>query len=294
MADPGDRDRPARTLGPAVAGTWYPSGTGELERQVDGLLRAAADSSDARPGPSPSALIAPHAGFVYSGAVAGKGFSLVRDQSYERVILLGPSHYASFQGAGLPSAEAYRTPLGTLPIDTETIARIGQRPGMRIDDGPFEPEHCLEAELPFLQRSLAPGWLVIPVLMGGGGGSQSRRQVVEALAPIVDERTLVVVSSDFTHYGPRFGYVPFRDLVPERIRRLDMGAVERILHFDRQGFDDYVAETGATICGRAAIDVLLGLLEPGATSELVAYDTSGRMTGDWDHSVSYASLAFRN
>jgi AmmeMemoRadiSam system protein B len=80
--------------------------------------------------------------------------------------------------------------------------------------------------------------------------------------------------------------------VPERIRQLDMGAVERILELDREGFGRYVAETGATICGRVAIDVLLGMLGSGSRAELVAYDTSGRMTGDWNHSVSYASISF--
>jgi len=128
--------------------------------------------------------------------------------------------------------------------------------------------------------------------MGGASPSRSVNCVIDALEPLMDSETLVVVSSDFTHYGPGFGYVPFRDLVPERIRQLDMGAVERILEFDREGLGRYVAETGATICGRVAIDVLLGMLGPGTRAELVAYDTSGRMTGDWSHSVSYASISF--
>ena len=292
MADSDDTGARPTTLGPAVAGTWYLSGARELQEQVDGLLRTPRAPKDTASLGVPSALISPHAGFVYSGAVAGQGFGRLRGSSPRRVLVMGPSHYASFQGACLPAAGAFRTPLGSVPLDRDTIDRIGRKPGFRIDDGPFGPEHCLEAEIPFLQRVLAAGWSLIPVLMGGGSPSRSVGHVVDALAPLVDSDTLVVVSSDFTHYGPGFGYVPFHELVPERIRQLDMGAVERILELDREGFGRYVAETGATICGRTAIDVLLGMLESGTRAELAAYDTSGRMTGDWSHSVSYASISF--
>jgi hypothetical protein len=101
-----------------------------------------------------------------------------------------------------------------------------------------------------------------------------------------------VVSSDFTHYGPRFGYVPFDKDVPEAIERLDLGAVQPIVDLDAPGFERYVRETGATICGHAAISVLLRLLGGETTGRLDAYDTSGRITGDWGHSVSYAALSF--
>jgi len=289
MADSDDTGARPTTLGPAVAGTWYPSGAEELREQVDGLLRA---PNDTAPAGVLSALISPHAGFVYSGAVAGQGFGRLRGRSSRRVLLMGPSHYASFQGACLPAADALRTPLGSVPIDRDTVERIGRKSGFRIDDAPFGPEHCLEAEIPFLQRTLGPGWSLVPILLGGGSPSRSVSRVVDALAPLLDSETFVVVSSDFTHYGPGFGYVPFRELVPERIRQLDMGAVERILELDREGFGRYVAETGATICGRVAIEVLMGMLGTGTRAELVAYDTSGRMTGDWNHSVSYASISF--
>jgi len=292
MADADDTGTRRKTLGPAVAGTWYPSAAGELERQVDDLLGEPRASTGDSSSASLAGLISPHAGFVYSGAVAAKGFARLRGRSLRRILLIGPSHYASFQGACLPAADAFRTPLGSVPLDRETIESVSRQPGFRIDDDPFGPEHCLEAEIPFLQRALAPGWLLVPVLLGGGSPGRSISRIVDALAPLLDSQTLVVVSSDFTHYGPGFGYVPFRELVPERLRQLDMGAVERILELDREGFDRYVAETGATICGRVAIDVLLGMLGSETRAELVAYDTSGRMTGDWNHSVSYASISF--
>jgi len=279
-----------RRLGPNVAGSWYPADRGELARLLDGYL-APAEGRE-RAAERPVALIAPHAGYVYSGAVAGRGFRHLRRRSCARVVLLGPSHHVAFDGAALPGAEVYQTPLGEAPIDSASVSRLRNLPGMRVDDGPFRPEHCLEMEIPFLQHTLEPGWRLLPVLIGAGSDAASRSRVADALLPLADPHTLVVVSSDFTHYGPRFSYVPFRSDVPRRLRELDMGAVDRILAFDRGGFAEYVQRTQATICGMSAIDVLLGLLPGGLQASLEAYDTSGRITGDWEHSVSYASLLF--
>jgi AmmeMemoRadiSam system protein B len=238
-------------------------------------------------------VIAPHAGFVYSGLVAAKGFARLGDDAYERVILLGPSHYAGFDGAVLPDASVYRTPLGDVPIDAEACETLRGRDGFRVDNGPFRPEHCLEAEMPFLQRRLRAGWRAVPVLVGALGPRIGAAQLADGLRPLLGPETLVVVSSDFTHYGPRFGYVPFDQDVPRSLEKLDLGAVERILAWDAEGFEEYVTRTGATVCGRHPIRVLLDLVPGGLEGRLAAYDTSGRITGEWDHSVSYASLVFR-
>ena len=281
-----------RSLGPAVAGTWYPGDEASLAHVVDDLLGASAGDSDPDTG-RVLALIEPHAGYVYSGRVAGEGFRGVCGQDVGRVILIGPSHYEAFTGAAVPEADAYRTPLGEVELDTEALEALARQSRIRASNRPFRQEHCLESEIPFLQRALAPGWRLIPVLLGSGTSGAAAQQIADALRPLLDATTLVVVSSDFTHYGPRFGYVPFRDDVRERIRGLDMGAVERIRRRDVTGFESYLQETGATICGRDAINVLLRLLPGDVEARLTAYDTSGSLTGDWDHSVSYASMAFR-
>ena len=132
------------------------------------------------------------------------------------------------------------------------------------------------------------------VLLGSAGEGQSLQTVADAVRPWVDQTTLLVASSDFTHYGHSFHYVPFETEVPRRIRELDHGALEPILAGDLDGFEAYVARTGATICGRDAIGLVLRLLPAQREAILAAYDTSGRLTGTWDHSVSYASLIFRN
>jgi AmmeMemoRadiSam system protein B len=278
-----------KQLGPTVAGSWYPGQRGALERQIDALLSAIREQP---PDGRLLALIAPHAGLIYSGAVAAGGFRHVVGHSYERVILIGPSHHAYFQGAALPSAAFYGTPLGQVPMDGETIAILEQQPGVTIDDRPFLPEHCLEMEIPFLQRALDPGWALVPLLIGGGSSAADCNMVAAAIKPLIGPETLLVVSTDFTHYGPRFSFVPFTTDVPGRLRELDMGALDHILALDRSGFEQYIDRTGATICGKHAIDVLLCLLPEEVEASLVAYDTSGSITGEWGHSVSYASLAF--
>jgi AmmeMemoRadiSam system protein B len=280
-------------IGPAVAGRWYAASEAQLEREVEGLFARATPRRDAPPAPpSLSAVIAPHAGFQFSGAVAASAFRALRDRPIERVLLLGPSHYERFDGCALPDAAAYRTPLGDVPIDRDATARLGRAPGFRVDSRPFAPEHSLEAELPFLQRALPRGFHVVPVLVGGGASAASLAGAAAALAALVGPGTLTVVSSDFTHYGERFGYVPFTGHVEPRVRELDMRAVEHIVALDRAGFENYATRTGITICGRAAIEILLRLLPAGTRGQLADYDTSGRQTGDWDHTVSYASLLF--
>jgi hypothetical protein len=281
-------------VGPAVAGSWYPASREALRREVSRLLREAAaiGTPGGWAGETPAALIAPHAGYIYSGTVAAAGFRLLEARPVALVLLLGPSHYEAFDGATLPASAAYRTPLGDVPIDAGVVERLARRPGIRITDRPFGTEHSLEAELPFLQEVLAPGWRLVPVLVGAGSTRAGLDQVAAALGDLLGPDTLVVVSSDFTHFGPRFGYVPFHDDIPRRIRELDLGALERILAGDRRGFESYVRDTGATICGRDPIAVLLRLLPEACPAALVAYDTSGRMTSDWAHSVSYASVVF--
>jgi hypothetical protein len=280
------------TVGPAVAGRWYAADPSALRHEVSGLFDRAPERPVRLPRAEPFALVAPHAGFMFSGAVAAAAFREWQRGAVERVLLLGPSHYEAFDGGAVPAAGAYRTPLGDVAIDTEATARLAGHHGFRRNDRPFGPEHSLEAELPFLQVALPAGFRVVPVLLGAGTSAAGIEDVTDGLRPLIEPGTAIVVSSDFTHYGRGFGYLPFTGDVERRLRELDLGAVERIVAADRHGFDAYVARTGATICGRAAIAVLLRLLPEKAQGHLVAYDTSGRMTGDWTHTVSYASLLF--
>ncbi len=283
---------PSVTLGPAVAGRWYPASPSALAAEVDRLVAAAPAASDrisALPG-ALRAVIAPHAGYVYSGEIAARALAPFGGERFDRVLLLGPSHYHRFQGAMIPEASHFATPLGAVPVDAAALASLRGRAGIGVSDLPFRPEHALESEIPFLQRLLAPGWKVVPVLVGTSCTEAEVSRIAEALAGLLDPGTLVVVSSDFTHYGDAFGYVPFRDRVRERLEELDLGAAGKIEAGDAAGFDRYCDETGATICGRKSIAVLLRFPAAGRRGVLLGYDTSGRMTGDWSHTVSYAAL----
>jgi AmmeMemoRadiSam system protein B len=269
-------------LHPAVAGSWYPEDPARLSALVDRLL---AEAPEPPPEP-PLALIAPHAGFPYSGAVAATAFACLRHRAFSRVLLVGPSHYASFRGGVTPEADTWRLPLGDLAIEPGPLLRR---------TSPFLREHCLEAELPFLQRALGGSFSVVPVLVGPGSDAADLQALADSLAPLLTADTLLVVSSDFTHFGEAFGYVPFDPGdadVAARIRVLDGGALQRIEAGDVHGFERHVERTGATICGRHAIGVLLRLptVRRSPARRTLAYATSGAMTGSFEHSVSYAAV----
>ncbi len=275
---------------PAVAGRFYPGEVGPLT----GFLEEHLVPSHEAPGPCPRALVAPHAGYVYSGATAARAFAKLQGHTIERVLLLGPSHYVAFRGISVAPHQAFRTPLGDMPLDTDACRqaatgdfRFSQRPDAH------RQEHSLEVELPFLQH-VEPFASLIPIVCGQMT-VEDIRDVAEKLLPLWDARTLLVVSTDFTHYGDHFGYWPFgvHD-APDRLPKLDGGAIEQIQAGSMEGFLKYVEETGATICGRFPLAVMLAMQEMRGTparTELLEYTTSGAMTGSYRSSVSYAAIA---
>ena len=276
----------AKIRQPILAGLWYPENAAGLRADVERYLGAGGDAD-----PAVRALIVPHAGYQFSGPTAARGFSAVRGRAFDRVVLLGPSHTLGFAGAALPEEVAWRTPLGDLPIDLEAVARLEKRKGFSVLPRAHAREHCLEIELPFLQVALAPGFRIVPIVVGQLDEGL-REEVAAGVREILDDASLLVVSSDFTHYGPNYGYVPFRDSIPERIRDLDEGAIRAIEALSPGRFLDYVERTGATICGMQPIGVLLTIFEEsGGKVETLGYARSGDLLDDFDNSVSYASLA---
>ena len=149
-------------------------------------------------------------------------------------------------------------------------------------------------QLPFLQRALQPGWQLVPILVGRLK-PEDYPAAADLLRPLLGGDTLLVVSSDFTHYGPNYGYLPFPhdEHTAARLDALDRGSLAFILDKDPQGFLDYRARTGDTICGYQPIALLLHLLPPDSQGELVGHATSGELTGDYENSVSYLGIAFR-
>jgi len=273
---------------PAVAGSWYPGDGRELRRLLGELL----DKVEAWDGEAPQAVIVPHAGYVYSGEVAAWGFTALQDRDYDRAFVLAPAHRAYLEGAAVAPHAAFRTPLGEMELDQDAAARLERASDLiRRTESAHERDHAVEAEVPFLQL-LLPAARLVPIVIGQVDRAQVR-ELARVLADELGPRDLVVVSTDFTHYGSMFGYTPaLGDDVEQGLRELDMGAWERIADGDAATFLRHRQETGITVCGARPLAVLMDLLGADGRYTLRRYDTSGAMTGDWSHSVSYvAALA---
>ena len=278
-----------RTKRSTLAGSWYPADAAVLNDLVDELLAEASAAQVA----SLLGLIVPHAGYRYSGVVAAAAYQRLRDVPCDRVVLLGPSHRQAFAGVAVLEGDAFETPLGLVPIDP-VVREVAQSGLVCADATLFEDEHSLEIQLPFLQR-VQPHAAVVPLLFGDlSAGDLSA--VAAILTPLAGDRTVFVVSSDFTHYGRQFGYEPFpaqgAEQVRARLHDLDMGAIAPLLRSDVAAFQRHIAETGDTVCGHIPIAAFVFWLGSDHRGELLAYQTSLDVTGDYKHSVSYAAIGF--
>jgi len=272
---------------PAVAGLFYPKDPAELSRIIDACLGAA----QVQPVGELKALICPHAGYPFSGPVAAYGYKLLAGRHYDTVIVMGPSHYAELRAGSVANARVYRTPLGDVPI-SEKASRLAmarpfalepaclvQRPDWWLESSHLAPaidtaetwEHSVEVEIPFLQRTLGPFELV-PVVCGDVDPARAAK----ALAPFVDDRTLIVASSDLSHYHPY-----------DRARELDRGCVDAICRLDTDAMESQEA------CGRIPILILMHVArERGWKPRLLDIRNSGDTAGDKSRVVGYAAIAF--
>ncbi|MCX8044184.1 MAG: AmmeMemoRadiSam system protein B [Desulfobacterota bacterium] len=270
-----------------IAGSWYPGTKDKLHSTVSSLI----DNASLPPlSGQPFAVISPHAGIQYSGQAAAYGFKALRGANIKRVILLGPSHYTPMHGIATSGVDGYETPLGVVPVDRSVCDSLAQHPLFKGPRSAEMPEHSLEMQLPFLQTVLGD-FRLVPLVVGELTGDEYAAAAA-AIKPYIDPKTVVVVSSDFTHYGRRFGYLPFRDNVKQNLKRLDGDAINKIIARDFDGFMTYLETTGATICGARPIGILLKLLPQEATGTLLTYYTSGDLLQDFTDSVSYASILF--
>lgn len=270
-----------------LAGTWYSGNKSLLKSEIEECL-ASADSS---PLSSVQALIVPHAGYRYSGAVAATAYRKVADRSFKRVIVMGPSHrFALRNAAHVSDLTHVVTPLGEVALDVEACDALRKHPQFQVVPGVDEQEHSVQIQFPLLQEALSD-FKVVPVVVGQLDNA-AVAAMAKALLEITDDQSLVVVSTDFTHYGANYGYVPFDTDIDSNLEQLDLGAWEKIGDKDGAGFNAYVEKTGATICGRYPILILLSMLPDPAAGHLLEYNTSGRMTQDTSMSVSYLSAAF--
>jgi AmmeMemoRadiSam system protein B/AmmeMemoRadiSam system protein A len=265
MFTPEPATRPA-----AVAGLFYPAPPAELRRQVDEMLADA----QAAPAPPPKALIAPHAGYVYSGPIAASAYAQLASgaQRIGRVVLLGPAHRAFVRGLALPGARRFATPLGEVDIDQQAVAALRDLPQVVESPPAHQAEHALEVQLPFLQRLLGR-FTLLPLAVG----EASADEVAEVLDRLWGgDETLVVVSSDLSHYLPY-----------DAARRTDRHTVDHLLSLDA-----HLSHEQA--CGATPINGLLRVARRrGLRAELLDLRNSGDTAGDRYRVVGYAAVAFR-
>ncbi len=272
----------------ALAGSWYPGDAKELAQMVDGFLAKA--TIPAVQG-KVVALISPHAGYAWSGLAAAHGYKLIHKGDYDVVVIMAPSHTTAFHGASILDVDYYSTPLGRIPLARDICDKLRENPLIGCRPEAHYTEHSVEIQLPFLQRRLEEFQLV-PIVMGDMRPDEMREVGQAIQAAVAGRRVLFVASSDFTHYGFRFGYLPFTNDQKNKLKALDMGAVERIVDKDFDGFIEYKKRTGITVCGWIPISTLLSMAGKDWTPKLLTYYTSGDLSHDWSNSVSYVSLAF--
>jgi len=254
-----------------VAGTFYPRDPEALATLVDDLLAQA-------PAPvgvaAPKAIVAPHAGYIYSGPVAATAYRRLepRRSEIERVVLVGPSHRVPFEGLAIAASDAFATPLGDIPIDTQCREAMSVLPHVVVDDAPHADEHSLEVHLPFLQRVLVGSWTLVPIVVGHA----EPIAVADVLASAWGgSETLVVVSTDLSHYHD---YATASALDRRTAESIVAREVDRIAPSDA--------------CGAHPLRGLLELSRrAGLGVELLDLRSSGDTAGDRNKVVGYGSFA---
>jgi hypothetical protein len=284
----------ARTRPAALAGGWYPEGRAAVLSAAHLLMRVG--RPEPPPAVKPVALVVPHAGWSYSGPVAGAAYRLLRPGDFDRVVVVGPSHHEAFRGYAIDDASAYRTPAGDVPLCDGAFGAL-RGSGAQPVPAAVGPEHSVEIQLPFLQAALGR-FCLVPVLVGDTGPDEER-DFAARLAKLDDGRTLFVFSSDFSHYGPRFDFQPFgplSDAAAAKIRAMNERAVDLLSRGDAAAFRAYLRETGNTICGRNGLATMLELLPriaPKARSATLGCYMSSDIAGlKDDSSVAYVAMAF--
>lgn len=263
-------DHPIIIRPPAVAGRFYPEPPAQLREEV---MRFVDESTPREGAPKPKAIIAPHAGYMYSGPIAGVAYRELQQhrRDWDRILIIGPSHYISFTGIAVPTCDTFATPLGSVPVDRAMVARALAIKGVHTFDQAHDREHGLEVHLPFLQV-LLDSFSILPLVTGDCDG-QLVAHVLEMFCD--DARTLLVISSDLSHYHD---YETARDM-----DRATARAIEAL---------DPAAIASDQACGQRAIQGLL-LIARQHNWQITTLDlrSSGDTAGPHDRVVGYGAWA---
>lgn len=256
---------------PAVAGLFYPADPGQLRDQIQDLMAATGNTAGQLP---PKALIAPHAGYVYSGPVAASAYAQLGEAagSIHRVVILAPAHRMALSGLAYSNAARFRTPLGGIPVDQTGLLAASELPQVRLLDAAFEGEHSIEVQLPFLQQMLED-FCILPLLVGDASPEQIE-QVLEILWG--GPETLLVISSDLSHY---LSYDQAKNMDRETTRAIEQLAPERLSY--------------QHACGRIPVSgLLLAARHHQLRVKTLDLRNSGDTAGPRDRVVGYGAYAF--
>jgi AmmeMemoRadiSam system protein B len=266
-----------------ISGRWYPADPRRLAESVDGYINAArlpAIEGDV------IAVLAPHAGHIYSGPVAGYAFAALKGLEPEVLVVISPMHYPYTPPVLSAAHSAYGTPLGTIPIDRQMIAELDaqlrEMTGTGIALVRDDPEHSLEIELPFVQRSLKGEYHLIPIMLREQD-ARITKGLGDALARILQGRKVILIaSSDLSHFYSQ-----------DVANTLDQEMLHQVEAFDPQGVLDVEEKGTGFACGKGAVAAVLWAAKAlGAdTVKILRYATSGDVTGDYDQVVGYGAAA---
>ncbi|HOG12982.1 MAG: AmmeMemoRadiSam system protein B [Smithellaceae bacterium] len=263
-----------------IAGSWYPGDPAVLRREIEEYFRKVPVREISG---EVAGLIAPHAGYRYSGQVAAYAYNLVRGKKYDGVVLIGPSHRVAFPGVSVWGSGAFETPLGLVPVH-EALVREISRFDKNIIDFPaaHAQEHSLEIQLPFLQAALGD-FSFVPLVMGDQSAAVCRRLAEAVVRAGENRRLLLVASSDLSHFHE-----------DEQARALDGVATRRLRDNDAEGLLEKLAHDQTEACGGGPMAaVMMAAKRLGAShSLLLKYAHSGNVTGDNTSVVGYASAVF--
>jgi len=267
---------------PAVAGAFYPEDKTELRRQVQAFLEDAPEA--AVPGRL-LALIAPHAGYLYSGAVAGNAYRQLQGRDIHTVVLVGPSHRTSFQGVSVFAAGTFRTPLGDVPVNTKLAARLlDQKADVGFYPAPHEPEHSLETQLPFIQMALGARVKIVPILIGTPT-KKSFQHLTTVLGDMLaaDAGIFLAISTDLSHYHDYDTAVAMDEDMLAPLKAVGLEEAQSL-----------VTTGKGEMCGAWPVIYGMGVLRKLGANQgvLYQYANSGDVTGDRSRVVGYAAMGF--
>ena len=255
---------------PQFAGTFYPDNPQILKEMIEDFLHQATIE---KLKVQPKALIVPHAGYIYSGPIAAYGFKILENYQYQNIILLGPSHHFSFQGLASSPAGYWETPLGKITcLGKKDLKELKKTKEIIESSEIHEPEHCLEVEIPFLQTVLKEFKIVCFLT-----GELNTKAIAKVLGSLVDEETLILVSSDLSHY---YSY--------EEAQKLDKVTIDAILDNDIKRLEEF-----GEACGKTGIEVLMEIAKNKHWQpKLLKALNSGDITGDKSQVVGYSSIVY--